>query len=136
MTTGKFSRRMRRPLRDFCLGLGLFIVVSASGMVNTGPSYSLFAESAHAGWLDIPADAVDAALDLEAVPGELERTVWRVAETGIMAVVLSGLLALNLWFARHLRRNAVAARRLEQRGALHSAPAAGARQDAAGRLYI
>ena len=104
MASAKFLRRARRPIRDFLLGLGLFAVIAASGVAQQGPSYGLFAQSAHAGWMEEVAAATGAALDLKVRPMEAEPGLRHAVTVGILASVLSGLFAFNLWFARHLRR--------------------------------
>lgn len=111
MARDKLIRRLRRPFRNFLLGLGVFGAVAASGVVECGTTYGLFAHSAQAGWESrLPLDVMlqsDGSVALIAPDRSLEHMV----AMGITAVVLSGLLAFNLWFAGHLRRVAISYRR-------------------------
>ena len=114
MARGKLIRRLRRPARDFLVGLGLIAVVAASGVADRGPVHGIFAHSAHAGW---EAEDVAAAAGLgerATAPAVRDQTRAYPLELGILAVALSGMMAFNMWFARHLRR--VAASRGRGRG--------------------
>ena len=111
MARDKLLRRLRQPFRDFTLSLGVFAALAASGVCERGAQHGLFAHSAHAGWeSQLPLEALgqlDGPLNVLAPDRGSEHMVAMF----IVAVVLSGLLAFNLWFARHLRQVAVSYRR-------------------------
>lgn len=104
MARDKLIRRLRRPFRNFLLGLGVSGAVAASGVVERGATQGLFTHSAHAGWeSQLPVEAllqIDGTVALMAP----DRTIEQMVAMGIAAVVLSGLLAFNIWFAGHLRQ--------------------------------
>ncbi len=109
MTRPKLVRRMARPARDFALGLLLFCAFAVSGFADmTGPTLQ-FAGSAHAGWFDeLPITATAeiqravgmAGARLEPAAGALRQALAVMS----LACAFALTVAVNLWFARHLRR--------------------------------
>ena len=105
MRMGKLARRFARPLRDFTLGLGLFAGFTLLAGLPSDPSTGLWIDAAHARLLELPPELPVLALaGLEPIGLAAEAWQPELATTLIFAVVCSSLLALNLWFARHLRR--------------------------------
>lgn len=111
MARDRLLRRLRQPFRDFILGLGVCAAVAASGIFERGTPQWLFAHSAHAGWeSQLPVDALFQ-LDIPLAALAPDHGPDQLVPMLIAAVVLSGMLAFNLWFARHLRQVAVSYRR-------------------------
>lgn len=109
MTRAKLSRRLARPFRDFLAGLLAFGGVTVSGLIAMPESGAgWLASSAHAGRV--------APHTLEGIM-EVARTIpaggqqHQVLSLICLGLAFASMLALNLWFARHLRRAYVVSRR-------------------------
>lgn len=108
MKTSKWVRRFAKTVRDFALGLGLFAAVSLPG------AFSLFSTAAHARrFEEEPLPLVQ----LATPPVEASKLATGLSPTHHMmvfvtlAVAFATLFALNLWFARHVRRVHASSRR-------------------------
>jgi hypothetical protein len=100
-------KRLTRPLKDLLIGLAVFaLVLSAAFADGSGRPGSMLAMVANAGEV-MGSEVVDT---LEMIDAELalSEPVYRGTDRGtammILALVLSSIIAFNLWFFRHLRR--------------------------------
>ena len=106
MNLTKLSRRTKRSIRDFLAGLMLFGAVALSGVVDTTPSSGgWIASAAHARLLE----GEPTAMLVKAPPNAATATAATSRRQQVMgfislALALSTIFALNLWFARHMRQ--------------------------------
>lgn len=109
MSQGKLARRLRRPIRDFLFGLALFCAIAASGVADRSHRGGLLAGAAHAGWLEELVEAPTGP-DARAVqtaasgPWSSASVPHQVMIVISLATAFGLVFAVNLWFARHLRR--------------------------------
>lgn len=102
MNRSKLMRRMAPAARDFLTGLLLFAGVAMSGLIDTAERGS--------GWLTTSAHA--RLFELEMLDGIVEAaSIAPVAAAqpqglamAVLALAFASLFAVNLWFARHIRR--------------------------------
>lgn len=111
MMQHKLARRFARPARDFMFGMVLFLAIAVSGVVRTSSSSGLIASSAYAGLLEEePAAQPQFGAERQVVaPLDMRQQAMALAS---LALAFSTLFAMNLWFARHLRRVHATQRRL------------------------
>ncbi len=118
MNHTKRVRRMARPVRDFLAGLALFTVVAGTGVVDQAPvGAGWIATAAQAGRLET--QTVDPSLEpflveapaVQAGGSQGTGAQFRASERQQQVLILISLalafatvFALNLWFARHVRR--------------------------------
>lgn len=98
----RVPRRLGRPVRDFLLGLALFVATAASGVIETMPSGTgWFASAAHARLFELaPSDVV-----LEAMlSGPVSWGGPQMLALASMAAAFASVFTLNMWLARHLRQ--------------------------------
>lgn len=109
MNVNKMVRRWARPIRDFALGLGLYVVVAVSCMSGISSPLEIFGGSAHARLFEPASDVANlAALEPELGVDSGSTTHVQFATTTLIAPVMlalafASLFSLNMWFARHLR---------------------------------
>lgn len=96
----KLSRRTRRLIRDFALGLALFVALAMSGLIELGGFMNWIAATAHAGLQPEPEGPVMQSLLATAQVG----VHLQVMALFSMALAFASLFALNLWFAKHTQR--------------------------------
>lgn len=112
MTRNKLARRMSRPVRDFLMGLAFCAMIALSSVADRGPAQSLFANSAHAQLVEIIMETPDPVSAAWAGPVQSAgRNQQQMAAMIILALVVSSLLSLNLWFIRHVRRAYISPKR-------------------------
>lgn len=112
----KRSRRAARALRDFLAGLVLFVTIAAAGVGERTPAgTSWLAGAAHAQRLieiEAPADpSLQPFLVSSVRAAPMADGRRQLPALVSLAVAFSMLIALNMWFARHVRRVHAAARR-------------------------
>jgi hypothetical protein len=110
MLMSKLARKFAVPMRDFMLGLGIFVVVA---FVCTGVSIvdgHIVFDVAHARFLEPAGTAkiVTVAVDPNSA---FNREAQRMLTFGLLAVTFALLFAVNLGFVRHLRRAYASPRR-------------------------
>jgi hypothetical protein len=108
----KLSRRLSRPVRDFAAGLALFSGIAASGWAERLPNGAdWIAGAAHANRLTAEVPTGMGLTDpgfpayvihlVAAGPGTDSRQLIALIS---LALAFSTLVAVNIWFARHVRR--------------------------------
>lgn len=102
MNQTKLVRRLALPVRDFAAGLSLFLLVAAS---SAG-----VAPTSGAGWIATSAQAHFVKVDnMDGMIGAILAVPAVAGPNGLMATLclalaFASLFALNLWFARHVKR--------------------------------
>lgn len=110
MTKAKLKRRFSRPVRDFALGLTVFAGSSLSSATEWMQLTGLICGSAHARRVEVepmPAGAGlgDQTFDaLSAMPGPSLGSLEHMSLFLTLALAFAAVFALNLWFARHVKR--------------------------------
>ena len=106
MIIAKLGSRVPRPVRDFFLGLTLFTVVAVTSLVGAPSCHDLLSSTAHARFYELEPVAVD----LEQAESVMQMRVG-VSHPSLqhvmmasLALTFAGVFALNLWFARNLKR--------------------------------
>lgn len=114
MPHAKVIRRFGRPFRDFSVALGAFTAVTVLSVFDSAQQAGVFGGPAHAyRFVDDGSSAsglIAAHPAVSSSPGMVEH----VAVLASLALALAGILTLNLWFARHVRRVNAAERKRAQ----------------------
>lgn len=113
MTLPKISRSVAQVAGDFLAGLVLFAALVAPGLAGSPePGTGWLSNAAHARYdlLDPTFDIIDAGMAVP-VPPEWITFQPQVAALMSLALAFATLFAVNLWFARHVRRAHAAYRR-------------------------
>ena len=105
-TTARTGRRLPRSFRDFLLGLTLFIVVAITGLAGAPTGSGFISNAAHAQYYEIATATKEMASAFGAGHARLGGDAFRqqLLVLSSLALAFAGIFALNLWFARHLRR--------------------------------
>jgi hypothetical protein len=113
MATNKLISRYRRSARDFALGLGVFATAGLADLASPG---CFFSTAAHARRFE--EEPLSLAIGQSPDAMTAFHTLTRGGSGGhqlmviaTLAVAFATMFALNLWFARHVRRVHVSARR-------------------------
>lgn len=106
MTTTKWMRRYGRSAQDFALGLAAFSTAALTG--GAGPC-GFFSTAAHARRFEeeiLPLVPVSGSETVQAF--HAATPAWtmthQVMVFATLAIAFASMFALNLWFARHVRR--------------------------------
>ena len=103
MSISKFVRRYYKASRDFALGLSLFSLVALPGVVSNCSIFTTAHAKRYEGeqlpLVALPTPDVTAALPQAVVSGWSQMTVFVT-----LAIAFASIFAVNLWFARHVRR--------------------------------
>jgi hypothetical protein len=103
MSRSKLARKLAVPMRDFMLGLGIFLVLA---FVCTGVSVvdgHIAFDVAHARFLE-PAGTAEMVTVTDASVGQFGRELQRAVTFGLLAMTFALMFAVNVWFVRHVRR--------------------------------
>jgi hypothetical protein len=102
MNQTKLGRRAKRIIRDFVVGLVLFLVIAVSGAIERGGGADWVAGTAHAGFFHLePHDSVRHGFEAIGAPVKAHQRLMTLFS---MALAFASMFALNLWFVRHVRR--------------------------------
>lgn len=106
MIRSKLSRRVARPIRDFLGGLVLFAALIGPGLAPTPHAgMGWLSNAAHARYdiVDPTYEIIEAAAAIP-LPPEWMSFQPQMAAVLSLAAAFAAMVALNMWFVRHVRR--------------------------------
>lgn len=106
-TTNLFGSRLARPVRDFLLGLTLFTVVAVTCLAGAPDCGGLISNPAQARLFEVEPVAEDLAVAFalsQAGAASMPSLAQQFMALSSLALAFASVFALNLWFARQLRR--------------------------------
>ena len=108
MNQRKLARRLARPARDFLVGLTLLSAVALCCITDSAPAGTgWIASAAHARIVEPEAAVEPFLVPFLGLPAGLEPAAGvshHLLALASAAVAFATLVAINLWFVRHLRQ--------------------------------
>lgn len=105
MPEGNATMRTIRVARDFLIGLALFGLICGVNLAEaSAPASTFLANAARAAVLGNHAEPSAWSAAEARASVHRHKHIERDRALAILALVFSGFVAFNLWFARHLRR--------------------------------